>query len=94
MKKTLRNILGVFALAVVVASCTVVAPVTASDAEIGSLRGTSETVVLFGVIYLNGDYGVKEAAKKGKITSAIATIDEETTNYMIFMKKKLIVTAK
>ncbi len=75
-------------------SCTVIAPITASSAEIGSLRGTSNTTVLFNSIYLNKNYGIKEAADNGNIKSAIATIDEKTTSFLIFSKKTLIVTAK
>jgi hypothetical protein len=92
--KVLRNIAIAGLIAGAMSSCTVILPVTASKAEIGELRGTSESIVLFQTIYLNKNYGLKEAAKKGKITSAIATIDEKTTNYLIFTKKELIVTAK
>lgn len=90
MKKI--NFLALFA-ALALTSCTVIAPVTASRAEIGSLRGVSETVVFLGIEF-NGNYGVKEAATNGKIKSAIATVDEKTTNYLLFQKKQLIVTAK
>ncbi|MEY4604341.1 MAG: hypothetical protein RIT43_1633 [Bacteroidota bacterium] len=92
--KVLRNIAIAGLIAGAMSSCTVILPVTASKAEIGELRGTSESIVLFQTIYLNKNYGLQEAAKKGKITSAIATIDEKTTNYLIFSKKELIVTAK
>lgn len=92
--RKLRNIAIAGMVAGAMSSCTVILPVTASKAEIGELRGTSESIVLFQTIYLNKNYGLQEAAKKGKITSAIATIDEKTTNYLIFSKKELIVTAK
>jgi len=74
-------------------SCTVIVPVTASRAEIGNLRGTSETTVFLGIEF-NKNYGIKEAAKNGKIKSAIATVDEKISNYIFFQKKQLIVTAK
>ena len=48
----------------------------------------------WGIIFLNKDFGLKQAAKNGKITSAIATIDMKTTNYFFFSKRELIVTAK
>jgi len=89
--KKLKVIAAVAALALT--SCTVIAPVTASRAEIGSLRGVSKTSVIFG-IELNKEYGVKDAANNGKIKSAIATVDEKITNYILFQKKELIVTAK
>lgn len=89
--KILKLLAGV--LVVALASCTVTMPVTVSNAPIGSKKGVSETVVVLKFIYLNNEYGIKEAAKKGKITGAIATVDEKTTNMILFSKKELIVTA-
>jgi hypothetical protein len=43
---------------------------------------------------LNSKYGIKDAAKNGNITSAIATVDEKTTSFLLFSKKTIIVTAK
>ena len=80
-------------ISLVFASCSLTMPVAVSKAEIGQLRGSSSTVVLFG-IYLNSEYGVKEAATNGNITSAIATADEKVTNFIIFQTRELIVTAK
>ena len=91
--KKLKNVGLVAAAALALTSCTVIAPVTASRAEMGAKRGVSETTVFLG-IELNKDYGVKDAAKNGKITSAIATVDEKVTSYIIFQKKELIITAK
>jgi len=92
--KNLNKILFAGLAAIVLSSCTVTLPVAVSNAEIGEKRGVSESTVLFGVIFLNGEYGVKEAAKNGGISTAIATVDEETKNMIFFAKKKLIVTAK
>jgi hypothetical protein len=93
MKIVKRFIIGCIAI-VMVSSCTVILPVTASRAEIGDKKGVSTSAVLFGVIYLNKDYGIKDAAKNGNITSAIATVDEKTKNMLFFQVKELIVTAK
>ena len=82
------------AIAAAMSSCTVTMPVAISDAPIGGKRGVSETNVLFGVIYTNGNYGIKEAAENGKITGGIGAIDEKTTNYLVFAKKELIVLGK
>jgi hypothetical protein len=92
-KKTIKYLVASLMVLNLV-SCTVTIPVTASRAEIGSLKGTSKSVVLFNTIYLNKKYGIKEAANNGKIKSAIATIDEKTVSYPFFAKKTLIVTAK
>ncbi|MCT4561906.1 MAG: TRL-like family protein [Crocinitomicaceae bacterium] len=89
----LRGVLAL-GLLVSVASCTLVLPVTAANAPIGNKVGKSTSTVLFGTLYLNQKYGLGEAIKKGKITSAIAVIDEETTDYILFQKKTLIIYAE
>jgi len=85
-------IVGV-ACSAVLASCAITLPVAVSNAPIGEKRGVSTTTIFAG-IYFNSNYGVKEAATKGKITGPIATIDEKTSNYIFFFKKELIVTSK
>jgi hypothetical protein len=94
MKKNILKYITIATVLFQIVSCTVIRPVTASNAEIGTKRGISESAVLFNAIYLNNNYGVKEAANNGNINSAIATIDEKTVNYFFFSKKTLIVTAK
>ena len=93
MKNINKLILAGF-VATIMTSCSVTMPVAVSNAEMGDKRGVSESTVLFGVIYLNGNYGLKDAAINGGISTAIATVDEETKNMIIFTKKKLIITAK
>jgi hypothetical protein len=80
-------------MALLLSSCSMTMPVAVSDAEIGQLRGESNTFVFLG-IYLNPDYGIKDAATNGNITSAVATVDEKVTNFIIFQTRQLIVTAK
>lgn len=94
MKRILSKIAIASLLLVFASSCAITVPVTVSRAPIGNKKGVSESIVILGVLYLNGKYGVKDAANKGKISSAIATIDEKTTNYLLFAKKELIVTAE
>lgn len=92
--KAIYKKLGVaMVLSLSLASCTVVLPVTASRAELGSKKGISSTNVILGY-ETNKNFGVKDAAKNGNITSAIATVDVELKNLILFQKKKLIVTAK
>ncbi len=94
MKMTIKKISFVAITALVFTSCTVVAPITASDAEIGSKRGVSKTASVLGIEF-NTNYGIKEAAKNGKITSPVATVDEKITSFLgLFKKKELIITAK
>lgn len=91
--KKISTLLIASALTLMLSSCSTTMPIAASKAEIGQLRGTSSTVVLFGV-YLNSSYGVKDAATNGNISSSIATVDEKVTNFIIFQTRQLIVTAK
>ena len=85
------------------ASCSITRPYTATNNPIGSKVGKSETGVIFGtsagdelavgVFVLNKNFGVIEAAKKGKINK-IATVDVKTTNYLFFQKVEIIVTGE
>jgi hypothetical protein len=94
MKKRILNVIIAASCTALLASCAITLPVAVSNAPIGTKTGVSETTIIFGSIYLNSNYGVKEAAQKGKITGAIATIDEKTTNLFFITKKELIVTSK
>lgn len=93
MKKVIQFV-SIFAAAAILTSCSVTSPVTASAAPIGNKVGTSKTLVLFGTLHLNPDYGVAEAARNGKIKGGVATVDVKTTNYLFFWTKELIVTGE
>lgn len=88
----MKAIFACFILALGLSSCTMTLPHGVTDHPIGDRTGISKSTVLFGYIYLNGDYSVAEAAKKGKIKGPISTVDIRTTNYFIFSVKELIVT--
>ena len=75
-----------------ISSCSVTLPVAVSSAPIGPKTGVSKSTVIFGNLWLNKSYGTAEAAKNGKLTGGVATIDVKTTYYIIFQKKELIVT--
>jgi hypothetical protein len=92
--KKIYQIVSVIAAAAILSSCSVTNPVTASAAPIGNKVGTSNTLVLFGTLHLNKNYGVAEAARNGKIKGGVATVDVKTTNYLFFVKKELIVTGE
>lgn len=91
--KKFNSLFLVAVVALMLSSCSITMPVAVSRAEIGQSRGVSNTVVFLGV-FLNSEYGIKEAASNGNITSAIATVDEKVTNFIIFQTRQLIVTAK
>lgn len=95
MKKRILKFASAGILLAFLSSCSVSVPVAFSNATIGAKKGVSTSLVVFG-IDLNQNYGVKDAAKNGKITSAIATVDQKTTRYfsVLVMQKELIVTAE
>ncbi|MDA3882537.1 MAG: hypothetical protein PF481_04595 [Bacteroidales bacterium] len=92
MKKIILKSAIIIAVVALLSSCTVTLPVAVSEAPIGNKRGVSESVVVLG-LHLNNDFGIKDAAKNGKITGAIATVDKSTTDFILVQKVELIVTA-
>lgn len=91
----MKNIKSIFAFTILLgglSSCTLTVPHAVTEHPIGDKKGISKSTVLFGSIYLNGDYSVAEAAKNGKIKGPISTVDIKTTSYFIFSVKELIVT--
>lgn len=78
-------------VAMVFASCTLTVPVAASDAPIGNKKGTSTTIVVAGLIFLNKNYGLADAIKNGKMTGGIAIIDEKVSNFVLFQKRELFI---
>lgn len=101
MKNLKYAILGVFATAML-ASCSVTVPYAATNNPIGSKKGSSKTTILFGGadrtnlgygLVLNKDYGVIDAARKGKIEN-LATVDLKVTSFGFFVKAEIIVTGE
>ena len=91
-----NRFLGLIAVGItaLMTSCAMTLPVAVSNEAIGSKEGVSETIVIFGSIYLNKDYGVSDAAKNGKIKGGVATVDEKTTEYVLFQKREMIITGE
>ena len=85
-------------LTALLASCSVTSPLAVTDNPVGSKRGISESVVIFGDgelgVFLNPKFGIAEAAKNGGITGGISTVDVRVDNYIFFMKRTLIVTGE
>jgi len=101
MKKLKYTLFGLL-VAASMASCSITVPYAATNNPIGSKKGSSTTTILFGTasntnlgsgLVLNKEYGVIEAAKKGKIEN-LATVDLKVTNYFIFVKAQIIVTGE
>lgn len=91
-------------VAMLASSCSVTHPYQVTNNPIGAKKGKSSTIVLFPSenrlnilkiysstgIRFNKNYGIIEAAKKGKITR-ISAVDLQYTNYVLFSKYTLIV---
>lgn len=95
MMKNLKSILGGLVFVATLSSCSLTVPYAVTEATIGNNKGTSESFYI-GTIELNGNFGVAEAAKKGKIKGGVATVDMKTTTYIPFLlyKRELIVTGE
>ena len=94
MKKVFKSAIAAVAVTALLSSCSVTMPVDVTNNAIGSKKGVSESVVLFGTLYLNGNYSIADAAKNGKIKGGISTVDEKTSKFVFFAKKELIVTGE
>jgi hypothetical protein len=98
MKKFIFGALAALSLT----SCAMTLPYAVTNNAVGEKTGISKTNVFFGAtgawggniatgIVTNKNFGVIEAAKKGKIT-VIGSVDVKTTNYFLFQKVEVIVT--
>lgn len=95
----MKKVIKAFAIAMAVAtltSCAITQPYAVTEEPVGSKKGVSESIVILGVIYVNGKYGLANAAKNGKIKGGISTVDVKTTSYLgpLFAKKEMIVTGE
>lgn len=90
--KKMKEIIAVAILSMGLFSCTITAPYAVTEHPIGNKKGISKTGVILGTIQLNKDYGIADAAKNGKITGPVATVDLKTSNYILFSTRELIVT--
>lgn len=92
-------------LAIALTSCAVSAPYAVTNNTVGTKRGVSKTTLIFGtagsyggniqsgLFSTNKNFGVIEAAKKGKIET-IGSVDVKSTNFYLFQKVEVIVTGE
>jgi hypothetical protein len=95
--------LSIAVIAILLASCTLTRPYTATNNPIGSKVGVSKTTCIFGGAYgnnlsaglfcTNKNFGVIEAAKNGGINK-VATVDIKTKNLLFIQKVEVIVTGE
>lgn len=101
----MKKIIFSGALAIVLTSCSVTMPYAVTNNTVGEKRGISKTNLILGttgawggniqagLFSTNKNFGVIEAAKKGKIET-IGSVDIKTTNYILFKKVEVIVTGE
>lgn len=89
MKKIFLSV-SIIAAAAILTSCSVTLPMSVSAAPIGNKVGISKTTVFLG-LQLNKNFGIGEAAHNGGIKGGVGVADLKTTNYVLFMKKEIIV---
>ncbi len=92
--KSLKVLICTAVVGAFMTSCSVTMPYAVTSNPIGSKTGTSSTGMILGVIQLNKNHGVAEAAKNGGITGGISTVDVRLTNYLLFWKRDIIVTGE
>ena len=82
MKKLRNSILGlVVAGALLLSSCSIVMPVTATSNPVGTKVGTATATVYLGFLALDQDASIQTAARNGGITK-ISTVDMKQGNVL------------
>lgn len=93
----MKKIAAILSSAVVLAalsSCAVTVPVNATSNPVGSKVGEAKTTAVFGVFHFDGgDASIREAAKKGGI-STISTVDFQRKMGVFTTKYTTIVTGE
>jgi PBP1b-binding outer membrane lipoprotein LpoB len=84
----MKKVLSIFAIVVLISSCSITTGLTATGNSVKSATktGTSTATLLFGILPLGGDASIATAAKNGDIDK-IATVDVKTTNILFILTK-------
>ena len=94
MYNSLKTIAGALVVAVIVSSCALTLPVTATSNSVGSKVGTAQATGYFGALFFNQDASIRSAAKNGGI-SKISTVDIKTSSlFNLVVKYETIVTGE
>jgi len=92
--KKIKIIFSILSVLILITSCSITLPVSATSNPVGSKVGTAKASGFFGIIYMDADASIKQAAKNGGITK-ISTVDMKTTNFLgIFTGHECIVTGE
>lgn len=92
--KKVKILLSSVAIGLLMASCSIILPVTATSNPVGSKVGTAEATVYLGVLAFDQDASIRTAAKNGGITK-ISTVDIKRTDILgIVQTYETIVTGE
>ena len=88
----MKKVLLTFSAALMLSSCALTLPVTATSNEVGSKVGMSKATGFLNVLWFDQDASVQKAAKQAGITK-ISTVDLKQTNMLgIIQTYECIVT--
>ena len=88
----MKKVLLTFSAALMLSSCALTLPVTATSNEVGSKVGMSKATGFLNVLWFDQDASVQKAAKQAGITK-ISTVDLKQTNLLgIIQTYECIVT--
>ena len=79
--KKLKMFMAVLVTAILITSCSVTLPVTATSNAVGSKVGTAKATGYFHVLFFDADASIKTAAKNGGITK-ISTVDVKRSDIL------------
>lgn len=92
--KKIKILFLMSAIILFITGCSVTLPVSATSNPVGSKVGTAKASGFFGMIYMDADASIKQAAKNGGITK-ISTVDMKQTNFLgVFTGYECIVTGE
>ena len=92
--KKIKIIFLISAVSMFITSCSITMPVSATSNPVGSKVGKAKASGFFGMIYIDADASIQQAAKNGGITK-ISTVDMKKTNFLgIFTGYECIVTGE
>ena len=90
----MKKVLLTFSAALMLSSCALTLPVTATSNEVGSKVGMSKATGFLNVLWFDQDASVQKAAKQAGITK-ISTVDLKQTNLLgIIQTFECIVTGE
>jgi len=90
----IRTIFALLAVALMMSSCALTLPVTATSNPVGAKVGTAKATGYLGLLFFDADASIRTAAKNGGITK-ISTVDIKNTSLLnIIVTYETIVTGE